>query len=124
MNSSKQSMRMAECCRMAVAMAVLVSLGAWPVSSTADEPYPVAGLTPGARPKGAPTVTVFERPPEWRAKALKGVSEPYPAGLGFLDNQGAWYTPFNRAGMPGPYDLRGLHAPGVTAAASSPENKK
>jgi len=115
---------MAERCRMAVAIALLSTLGAWQVPSNADETYPVAGLTPEARPKGAPTITAFERTPEWRSKALRGVSEPYPSSLGFLDNQGAWYTPFNRPGMPGPYDLRGLHASGATAAASSPEIKK
>jgi hypothetical protein len=37
------------------------------------------------------------------------VSQPYPASLRFLEDQGNWYTPFNRPGMLPPYDIRGWH---------------
>jgi hypothetical protein len=107
-----------------VSIAGLALLVAWPVAANANERYPVAGLAPQARPAGAPTISSFERTAAWRANALKGVSEPYPPSLNFLDNQGAWYTPFSRPGMPTPYDLRGLHASGATATASKVEKNK
>jgi hypothetical protein len=72
--------------------------------------YAVAGLAPYARPANAPVVRSVHRDEQWRAQALRGVSEPLPASLSFLDNQGAWYTPFNLPGMTGPYDIRGLHS--------------
>lgn len=71
--------------------------------------YPVAGLAPDRRPAEAPTITEFRQDEAWRNRALTGISEPYPASLEWLDDQGAWYTPFNRPGMTGPYDLRGWH---------------
>lgn len=71
---------------------------------------PVAGLAPFERPEGAPVVKEFRPSPEWRAKALQGVSAPIPATLKFLDDQGAWYSPFLQPGMPGRYDIRGWHA--------------
>jgi len=108
---------------MTLRFACLAMIGAWSVLATAQEAYPIAGLAPQARPRGAPTVTTFERTAEWRANALKGVSEPYPSSLDFLNSQGAWYTPFNRPGMPAPYDLRGLHAAKPASAASPPEKK-
>ena len=69
----------------------------------------VAGLTPNQRPGGAPVVREFAPGADWRSRALAGVSEPVPDSLDFLDSQGAWYTPFNRPGMPGYYDLRNMH---------------
>lgn len=69
---------------------------------------PVAGLSPWERPVGAPVVSKFEQTPQWRAKALRGVSEP-ATGTDFLKDQGAWFTPFIHPGMPGYYDIRGLH---------------
>lgn len=78
----------------------------------ADEGYPVAGLVPNARPKNAPIVRTFAPVAEWRKQALTGISEPYPSSLAFLDSQGNWYSPFDRPGMTGPYDLRGWHAKG------------
>ena len=71
--------------------------------------FPIAGLTPAQRPAGAPIVTQFEKDGAWYTQALHGVSRPYPASLRFLENQGAWHTPFNRPGMPPPYDIRGWH---------------
>ncbi len=72
--------------------------------------YPVAGLAPYARPAGAPVEHSVLKTEKWRAQALHGVSDPVPASLKFLDDQGAWYTPFDLPGMPGPYDIRGFHS--------------
>jgi hypothetical protein len=77
----------------------------------------VAGTAPWQRPADAPVIKEFKSGDVWRKQALAGVSEPVPPSLRFLDNQGAWYTPFNRPGMPGYYDLRGLH--GAARSASS-----
>jgi hypothetical protein len=71
---------------------------------------PVAGLAPSARPRGVPAMGDVARDAEWRAKALRGISEPVPASLEFLQDQGRWYSPFLRPGMTGRYDIRGLHA--------------
>lgn len=71
--------------------------------------YPVAGLKPDQRPEGAPIVSETGKGDVWRQRALTGVSAPYPPSLRFLEDQGNWYTPFDRPGMTGPYDLRGWH---------------
>lgn len=68
----------------------------------------VAGLQPYQRPAGAPVVERFEQSDAWKARALKGIGEPR-TGVGFLKDQGAWYTPFNRPNLPGRYDIRQLH---------------
>ncbi|MEW5964650.1 MAG: hypothetical protein AB1749_13945 [Pseudomonadota bacterium] len=70
----------------------------------------IGGATPDRRPDGVPVIGAFALDRAARAKALSGVSKPYPASLGFLDDQGAWYTPFSHPGMTGPYDIRGLHS--------------
>lgn len=69
----------------------------------------VAGTTPWQRPTQAPVIKTHVVTPEMRSAMLKGVSEPVPASLKFLNDQGAWYTPFDRPGMPGYYDLRQMH---------------
>ena len=74
------------------------------VAQTAE----VAGLRPDQRPAGAPVIERFEQDAAWQAQALKGIAEPQ-TGVGFLKDQGAWYTPFNRPNMPGRYDIRHLH---------------
>lgn len=80
-------------------------------AANAAEPV-VAGLTPDRRPEGAPVITEVLHDEAWRERALTGVSEPYPQSiLDWLDDQGAWYTPFNRPGMRGLYDIRGWHQP-------------
>lgn len=61
------------------------------------------------RPKNAPVITMVEHGDDWYMQALYGISKPYPRTLGFLYSQGDWYTPFNKAGMPAPYDIRGWH---------------
>ncbi len=80
----------------------------------------VAGTAPHQRPASAPRVTAYEKSQQWYAAATKGVEQPLPASLRFLENQGAWFTPFTRPGMPGPYDLRGLHS---AAAKPTPQKK-
>jgi hypothetical protein len=76
--------------------------------------YPVAGLSPFQRPSNAPTLTV--KPVLDARQALHGVSTPIPESLSFLNDQGRWFNPFMHPGMPGPYDLRGWHAPLPPAA--------
>jgi len=71
--------------------------------------YPVAGLEPSQRPAGAPGVEQVEKGGAWYQRALTGIAQPYPHSLRFLEDQGNWYTPFNRPGMLGPYDIRGWH---------------
>lgn len=79
-----------------------------PSSIVHADPY-VAGVDPSQRPQGAPVISAPQKGADWKAAALRGVSDPKPASLRFLDDQGAWYTPFNHPGMPGYYDIRGLH---------------
>jgi hypothetical protein len=69
----------------------------------------IAGLKPDQRPEDAPLITEASKDHAWYAKALTGISQPFPNSLRFLDDQGNWYTPFNRPGMTGRYDIRGWH---------------
>ncbi len=69
----------------------------------------VAGLAPWERPAAAPVITEMAKGDDWYAHALTGVEPPYPASLRFLEDQGAWHTPFTRPGMTGPYDIRHWH---------------
>lgn len=78
--------------------------------------YPIAGTQPSSRPAGAPVVREVRKPEGWYTEALTGISKPYPASLGFLEDQGNWYTPFNRPGMVGRYDIRGWHQPSAGEA--------
>lgn len=78
-------------------------------AAQAADPAFVAGTKPDRRPEGAPVVSTKGLSEKERAVALKGVSQPYPPSLKWLDNQGYWYTPFSHPGMPGPYDIRNLH---------------
>ena len=88
------------------------------------ESFPIAGVEPSQRPQGAPVVTEFQKDAAWYQQALTGLSEPYPASFRFLEDQGAWWTPFNRPGMLPPYDIRGWHsgasgeAPALEGAAT------
>lgn len=70
----------------------------------------ISGVNPATRPEGAPIISEFKKDGDWYADALSGVTSPYPASLKFLEDQGAWFNPFTRPGMPGPYDIRGWHA--------------
>jgi len=71
--------------------------------------YPVSGLEPSLRPAGAPSISTYPKDAAWYRHALTGVVPPYPTGLRFLENQGAWHSPFVRPGMTGPYDIRNWH---------------
>lgn len=76
----------------------------------AAEPVGIAGLHPERRPVWAPVTVEFKKTGVWYDIATEGVSEPYPASLRFLENQGGWFTPFNHPGMTGHYDIRGWHS--------------
>ncbi len=70
----------------------------------------VGGASPSERPAMAPRIEKMENNDAWYARALFGLSKPYPVSFRFLEDQGGWFTPFNRPGMTGPYDLRGWHS--------------
>ena len=84
-------------------------LGSVAISAAENASAPIAGTAPSVRPAGAPVISEFAKPEGWYSQALHGVERPYPYSLRFLEDQGAWHTPFNRPGMPGPYDLRGWY---------------
>lgn len=109
--------------RSSVSGSVMVLLGAiffmsgTPTLATAQEADAassdylyIAGLAPSQRPEAAPMITEMTKDAEWYAQALYGVSEPYPNSLKFLEDQGAWWTPFIHPGMAGRFDIRGRHA--------------
>lgn len=84
-------------------------LACWLISASAEAaPQFIAGTAPSQRPD-APVVTEVIKPEGWYAEALRGIAPPYPASLSFLEDQGNWFTPFNRPGMLPPYDLRDWH---------------
>jgi hypothetical protein len=90
------------------ALATLAALlVAAPVDLLADEF--IAGTDPSRRPVGAPVLPSYSKNAVWYRAALSGIEPPYPYSLRFLEDQGAWYTPFNRPGMTGPYDIRNWH---------------
>lgn len=77
------------------------------MQKTMDADYPVAGLNPSKRPVGAP---VLASAPEISSIALSGLALPVPATITtWLQDQGAWYSPFTHPGIPGRYDLRQWH---------------
>ena len=94
--------------RVLVLGAIVLSAATGNVAS--EENLFIAGLHPAQRPENAPVITEVFKDQAWYAKALTGISWPYPNSLRFLDHQGNWYTPFNRPGMTGHYDIRGWHA--------------
>ncbi len=69
----------------------------------------IAGVHPDRRPEGAPVIASYPKDAAWYRRALTGIVPPYPASLRFLEDQGAWFTPFIHPGMTGPYDIRGWH---------------
>ena len=77
--------------------------------AAAGADFPIAGLAPYQRPAGAPVITEFVKTGDWYQRALTGVSRPYPRSLRFLEDQGAWHTPFIHPGMTGRYDIRRWH---------------
>ena len=97
-----QGLRVGFCCSLCVLSSVLVS-------TLVGAAYPGVGLNPDRRPDGAPVIEWVKHDRAWYQQALTGINPPYPKSLYFLDNQGDWYTPFSRPGMPGYYDLRGWY---------------
>lgn len=93
--------------RWAVAIVSLVFLGSSAMAES-ERPF-IAGVNPDRRPEGAPKITEMAKDAAWYGHALTGVEAPYPSSLRFLEDQGAWYTPFTHPGMTGPYDIRGWH---------------
>lgn len=91
-----------------VFLAAPVVLTAAPATAQTAAPY-IAGTEPSVRPAGAPTITEFKPDAAWMARAFTGVSEPYPPSLGFMKDQGAWFTPFIHPGLVDQYDIRGWH---------------
>ncbi len=89
-------------------IAAIVAVVIASATSVSAEPF-IAGVNPSERPEGAPVITTYVKDGAWYAQALTGVSQPYPWTLRFLENQGAWFTPFIHPGMTGPYDIRGWH---------------
>lgn len=88
---------------------LVVLVGMMISSAVARADQFVAGVDSSQRPPSAPVISAPQKGADWQATALRGVSDPKPASLKFLNDQGAWYTPFNHPGMPGFYDIRGLH---------------
>ena len=68
----------------------------------------MAGLLPFERPRGAPVLLVFMPGDLWKQHALRGIKPPQN-GVKFLEDQGAWYTPFIKPNLLGRYDIRQLH---------------
>ena len=101
-------MRMRTTTALCTSFKVVCLSAGFSVNSAAAEPF-VAGTTPDRRPEGSPVIREFEKTDAWRAAAATGVSQSFPLSLKFLDDQGAWFTPFIRPGMTGPYDIRGWH---------------
>lgn len=95
-------------CRKLVATLCVVAICSPAATSVAQEDF-VAGTAPSQRPQTAPVINEIDKSGDWYLNALTGVTEPYPASLRFLEDQGAWYTPFSHPGMTGPYDIRGWH---------------
>lgn len=91
--------------RVLVMVGTVASVG----QALASERFPIAGIAPYQRPAGAPVIREFIRPKNWEQRFMRGISQPYPASLRWRDDQGAWFTPFDRPGATPPYDLRGWH---------------
>lgn len=96
--------------RIVSTVTMTIGIAAVPVVwAASDNGYPVGGTQPSQRPAGAPVIRTVDKPAGWYTRALTGISRPYPASLRFLEDQGNWYTPFDRPGMIGRYDIRGWH---------------
>ncbi len=89
---------------------LLLLVSALSFSSSSSASGYIAGTVPYERPSNAPRIDKFEKNTDWYTEALTGVDKPYPKSLFFLDNQGAWYTPFTQPGMVDRYDIRQWHS--------------
>ncbi|MFV0382702.1 hypothetical protein [Paracoccus sp. (in: a-proteobacteria)] len=96
-------------------LTAMIAMAACPTLANAQDAEPqagaayIAGTAPAMRPEGAPVITAVQHDEAWFAQAMTGISEPYPAHLQFLDDEGDWFTPFNHPGMHAPYDIRGWY---------------
>ena len=79
-------------------------------AAKAEDVAYIAGTNPAERPATAPVITEVHKDAAWYSSALRGVEQPYPASLHFLENQGNWFSPFTHAGMTPSYDIRGWHS--------------
>jgi hypothetical protein len=93
-----------------LASVALMAVTALAEVAATSVPAFVAGTAPAERPAGAPKLDKYEKPHGWYSRALSGLQPPYPASLGFLEDQQGWFTPFDHPGMTGPYDIRNWHA--------------
>jgi len=91
------------CTQRSFFLAVLVLVGSGRVDAE-----PAASAMGEASPRAAEAVRLV-KDAAWYDRALTGLEPPYPLSFRFLEDQGAWFTPFNRPGAPSPYDLRGWH---------------
>ena len=69
----------------------------------------VAGLAPDQRPEAAPVLAPLAVDAALQQQRLAGITTPWPGQVARIAEQGRWYSPMFRPGMPGRYDLRGLH---------------
>lgn len=99
-------------------VAVIAAFSLTHVARAADDTFFVGGTTPDRRPENAPRLSAFDKNDAWYAHARTGISEPFPASLKFLDDQGGWFNPFIQPGMTGPYDIRAWHAKDAKSSAS------
>jgi len=104
--------------RCALAACSVAPLTAWaqasaaaplPVAAGASAPW-VAGLAPDRRPTDAPRLAAAAPSPALKQQRLAGIAQPWPGNVERIAEQGNWYSPMFAPGMPGRYDLRGLHA--------------
>ena len=108
-------------------LALVCIVAATSVARAESAPF-VAGLQPDRRPEAAPRITGSAPSDSETETAVRGIDRPLPP-LSFLKDHGGWYSPFTRPGMPGPYDIRGLHrpkeslAPTTTTSGPPPQNR-
>ncbi|MFO1034923.1 MAG: hypothetical protein U1E15_12925 [Hyphomicrobiales bacterium] len=107
MSGNRETWRMPHKKNIRSALTLISALVVFAGGALADN---IAGVAPSQRPAWAPVVQEFKKDNAWYLAALKGVEAPYAPSLRFLDDQGAWFTPFIHRGMHSPYDPRGLHA--------------
>ncbi|MFV0366868.1 MAG: hypothetical protein ACK5KM_00260 [Hyphomicrobiaceae bacterium] len=95
----------------AVSLIALMMTGFLGAAATSafSEARVVGGITPDRRPEGLPREERSGLTQKARQDALRGVVQPYPPSLKWLDDQGGWFTPFSHPGMTGPYDIRQWH---------------
>lgn len=102
-----------------VCLGALIPFGA----AWGNDDTPIAGLEPSVRPASAPAIARYQKNSAWYRHALTGVEKPYPASLRFLEDQGAWHSPFVRPGMTGRYDIRHWHGSVASGASQAAEKR-